>query len=443
MVNKSVDNNVKERKKISTKTAFDFHNLIIPFLKELNIKAVAIDIGYNGLKVYSIYGRHLVPSLPIKMGKANRLDISTIGSNPTDILYKDENDFVWFIGDLAKEMIDSGKKTYNYDILYGRNRTTTPEYKVLLRTGMALSLIENMDNLKKPNYKITSDNLKVMTGLPEDWMNDKDKLINVFSGSHKFSIKIGNSGWIPVSFELNQTSEKDVFVMSQPKGTIFSLATSVYGEIIKPELLLTNNVLVFDGGFGTNDIYYMKKGQKASSTSFTDNAMFEVYKATCSDILEGTKNLREVRVYEIDKYIESNYTVPYQETDDKGKLNKYTFDFKEAIDKNIEEFAGDAFERMSNLYEGFQDVDYVICTGGTGEAYHPHFERDIPTNVILAENLDSKNPAENFTPVYSNAIGFFCNLVGTLKKLYYKNSRENEAVKEVASTSEKTEKVKK
>lgn len=442
MGNKNIDNNVKEPKKFSTKTDFSFHSLVIPFLKELNIEAVAIDIGYNGLKTYSIYGKHLIPSLPIKMGKANRLDNSGIGSNPTYILYKDENDFVWFVGDLARDMIDSGKKTYNYDILYGRNRTTTPEYQVLLRTGIALSLIKDMDDLKKPNFKIKTDNLKVMTGLPEDWMNDKDKLISVFTGVHKFSLKIGNSDWIPVSFELNQNKEKDVYVMSQPKGTIFSLATSVYGQITKPELLLSNNVLVFDGGFGTNDIYYMKKGQKASSTSFTDNAMVEVYKSTCADILQATKGSREIRVYEIDKYIETDYKVPYTETVN-GKITKQTFDFRQAMDNNIEDFAGDAFERMNNLYQGFQDVDYVICTGGTGEAYHPHFERDIPTNVILAENHDGKNPAENFTPVYSNVIGFFCNLVGTLKKLYSKNSQENEAVKEVASTSEKTEKVKK
>lgn len=437
---KNIDATNKPEKKSLTKTEFKFHNLIIPFLKELNINAVALDIGYNGLKIYSIYGKHIIPSLPINMGKERRLEKSVIGYNETAIQYKDENNFVWFVGDIAIDMIDSGKATYNYETLYGKTRITTPEYLVLLRTGIALSLIKNMDELKKPNYKIKPDNLKIMTGLPEDWMGDKEKLVSVFSGIHKFSIKVGNSSWIPVTIELNEGKDtKDVFVMSQPKGTIFSMATSVYGDIIKPDLLLNNNVLVFDGGFRTNDLYYMKKGQKAHSTSITESAMFEVYRDVCDDIFDETNQTREIRVYELDRYILDDNKIVYIEPskDENEPPIKKTYNFKNLIDKHTEEYAKRSISKLNNLYLNFQDVDYVICTGGTGEAYFPYFKKLIPTEVILAKKEDGNNPAENFIPVFANVIGFFCNLVGTLKQLYAKSTaKDSQAVKEVASTSE-------
>lgn len=424
-------------KKLKSRTNFNFFNLEIPFVKELGIEPIAIDIGYDGTKTQSLYGRHTFPSLPVKMGLEEYLDDSGLGSNETYIQYKDSDDIVWFVGDLARNMIDNGR-TYNEKELYGKERTETPQYKVLLRTGIALSLIKNMEDLKKPNYKIKCDNLKVITGLPDKWLNDTEKLISAFSGSHNFFIKVGGSEWIPVSFDLNVKEEsKDIFVISQPKGTIFSIATNVFGDIINPGLLLSNNVLVFDGGFGTNDVYYSKKGQKADSTSFTDNSMRNVYEQTCRGIFKGTKENREVHIYELDTFIENNHKVTYSE----GKDDKQVFDFKPIMERNIDYFANDVIDRLSTLYSKFQDVDYVICAGGTGEVYYPYFEKRIPSNVIIAKKENQNNPAENFTPVFSNVVGFFCNLMVYFNMMYKKNaenkpSKSKKASEEVASTKE-------
>ena len=56
-----------ELKNYASKTTLNFHNLKIPFVSNLNEEPVAIDVGYGGVKVFSMNGMHSFPSIIFKV----------------------------------------------------------------------------------------------------------------------------------------------------------------------------------------------------------------------------------------------------------------------------------------------------------------------------------------------------------------------------------------
>lgn len=419
------DKNFHERfdlQEIAAKTSFKFHNLNIPFINPKEVLPIAVDIGYSSTKLYGIFGQHIFPSLPINV-EENKL----FSPSPTDILYRDKETGLWFVGDAALSYTEEGEDIQSDEILYNHTRTEGEDYKVLLRVALALGMAQEGFKFAK------TPRLKIITGLPHKRLdNDKEKVKEAFSGHHKFELKIGDNDWVEFSFVVNK---EDVKVTSQPFGTLFSLAANRKGEIVDIDLITSKNVLIFDGGFFTIDTFYNKVGKEGTSITWNNRAMHKVYEKTVKDINNATG--RNIKIYELDKYIKDGCVVKYNG----GRIYMFDKDLKE----NIEAVANTNIRKLTQLYNHFNDIDVVISTGGTGKAFYPYFESKIPVEVRLAEKTGKKNnkeETENFDCVMSNVVGYFNILMMDIRKeIGYteKIEGEGEIQEEVASTEEKLE----
>lgn len=373
------------------RTEFNFYHLEVPYK---DIVPIGLDVGYSSTKVCSIFGRHIFPSFPVRVSED-----CTVFDKDTDIKYMDENGNLWYVGDLAYNILESGKTLYQEDILYGKSRIRSEEYLVLLRVGLFLGLLREDFTLPEKFH------LKIKTGLPDQYiMDDRAVLKERFIGHHRFSVKIGSHEWIPVSFDIGK---EDITVISQPFGTLWSLAANIYGDVVNSELFDSKNVLIFDGGYHTVDTYFNKAGAKGTSTTWTNIAMNEIFKKTRQKIYKGTNESRFIRQYEIVKYLKTQRPgeVPY------GNRQWYVFD-RDLIE-NTEEIAKEAIRQLMITYDNLADVDVVVCTGGTGRAFYPIFKKNLRVDVLLAEKQDG-DKVENFDAVFANVVGFFKCLLAEL-----------------------------
>ncbi|MDF2879474.1 MAG: hypothetical protein K0R54_31 [Clostridiaceae bacterium] len=427
-----MDERLKNIEDYSTKTFSKFHNLKMNFLDELDIFPIATDIGYGGVKVFSLNGKHIFPAIPIEIS-----DDKTYFDQPTFIKYKDERGKIWYVGDRARHSTQGNIKVDK--TVYGDERLTSPEYKVLLRVSIFFGLL-------KPDYTIVKNKkIKIVTGLPEEHLEDNAEILrNRFSGHHNFQVKIGSGDWIKATFDIE---EEDIEVLSQPFGTIFSMAFDKYGNLNNDNnLVIGNNVLVFDGGFHTIDTYLSKIGDQGESRTWDKNAMYNVFADTRNIIQENTK--LKLEIGEIDKYIATDNTDRPKGTIKYGKNNQlydFTADFEISLKYNAEEI----IERLISIYDNFRDIPVVICAGGTGKAYYPYLKKSIPTEVILAEKETLNNSVETFDSVFSNVVGFFKFLIGLIisnneididdcikEELEDAKKRNKKQVEEVAITEE-------
>ncbi|WP_066637930.1 ParM/StbA family protein [Desulfolucanica intricata] len=390
-------------------TTFNFHNINLPFISS-ELVPIGLDIGYSSTKIYSIFGQHIFPSFPVRVHED-----STIFDRDTNIKYKDEKGNIWYIGDLARNTIESGKALYQDETLYGRARINSEEYLVLLRTGLYFGLLQE-------DYTIAKNvTLKIKTGLPDQYIrSDRKTLKQRFIGHHHFSIKVGSNPWTNVTFDIR---EEDITVLSQPFGTLWSLAGNRRGEVIDNDLLDSKNVLIFDGGFHTIDTYYNMIGAKGTSSTWLHLAMHEIYRRTTDNILYGTHEERDVRIYELDNYIKSKRPgeVPY------GKKQYYSF--TKDFFKNLEDVAGEAISQLDLTYNNLNDVDVLICTGGTGKVFYPIFKKYYSLDVLLAERINEANQIENFNTIFSNVVGFFNCLIAEIHMdSDYNNTLEDDSI---------------
>ena len=88
-------------------TSLNFHYIDLPFINTNDIVPAGIDIGYSGLKVYSVFGYHILPSLPIRV--YNEQPFVEVD---TDICYRDEKGNLWYIEKQPEEHWIEWKTTH-------------------------------------------------------------------------------------------------------------------------------------------------------------------------------------------------------------------------------------------------------------------------------------------------------------------------------------------
>lgn len=410
----------------AAKTEFKLHEKSLPFVGSGKEVPIGLDIGYSSTTVYSMYGQHIFPSLPIKVSQ----DFSMV-TRETDIKYKDENG-IWYIGSLARSAVENEEiqAQPQTQALFGRQRINSEEYLVLLRVGLFFGLIKkDLGN----TYEIAKDvRLRINTGLPDQYLTrDRTALRERFAGHHHFEIKVGFKDWIKVSFDIN---ERDVHVISQPFGTLWALAADRNGEITNLDLLL-KNVLIFDGGQRTVDTYFNRAGLRGISSTWENLSMIQIIRNVRKRVIETTNGKGDFLEYSFDKIITSNNAgeIVY------GKRQVYNIS-KDIIDCT-EEMAKEAARELDIVYNNLNDVDILVCTGGTGKAFYPYFKKYYNyegLEVLLAEKTDSENSIDNFDAVFANVVGFYNNLIARLNEEYGVD-QNNEAIaeheNEVAATT--------
>lgn len=381
----------EELRNYTSKTTSKFHTLNIPFIEKSNEEPIALDIGYGGVKVFSMNGMHSFPSLLFRVKKD-----TTFLDNETDIKYLDEDGNLWYIGDRARDSLETGSRQIDSDDFYSSKRLDTDEFLILLRVAIYLGLCK-----EDFEYSSNSKRIRISTGLPEEDVDrDSRKLRKIISGHHHFQISVGGREFTKVNFDIE---EDDIEILSQPQGTIYSMAFDMKGNIPREDLIVDKNVLVLDGGMYTFDTYLSNRADQGTSKTWEEFAMHEAHIKVRDIIKEKTG--RFINEYDIEKYMmdERNPSIIRYE----GKQRYYFGDDYLSTLKNMSERL---VKKLKRTYDDFNDVDTVIVTGGTGKAYYPYLEDLIPVDeLMLAESDDAA--LGKFDAVFSNVVGFFKFLV--------------------------------
>lgn len=349
---------------------------------------IALDNGYSGVKLYSPNLTACFPSYAKRVGE----DFEFATKAPKEsILYKNlDTNEQWLVGELAQNSIASGDTSDSESALYGRERYTNAMYQVISDVGLGLGMQSNQYGAPG------KDRIVVQAGLPEKYLGDEPDLIDSIAGKHRFALKIGSGDWTFYDFTI---ASDDVYVMSQPKGTLFSVCIDKNGQF-HPEAqkYLTSSILVFDPGFGTLDLFPIMSGIVGHGETYSDLGMKRVLQET-SRLIKEAWNI-DVPVPSMQKNLETG-TVRYV---NKKEMVSKEYQFADLLAQANQKVCNEAINRMNSAIN-LIDYNYFIVTGGTGAAWLPIIQerfKDYSTLKIICGNQN-----DDLAFIYNNVRGFF------------------------------------
>lgn len=364
---------------------------------------VALDIGYSAVKGMSPNHVFCFPSFARRFTGKMMTDIAA--SSPHDIQYRNENGEIWNVGLMAQEAINSDDSNDSIYSLYGRNRYCSPMFLVIARVGLAFSLVSN--EFGDP----TGKTLVLQTGLPPAYIkSDSADLKAALSGHHEFDVRVGGGDWRHFSFDL---PEDNIRVMPQPMGSFFSaVLTNEAEQLPSAKKLLTSNVLIFDAGFGTVDVYSIRNRQIENSQSFDDCGMKAVLMETCEGILN--KFNTEIPVHAMQKYLREAQIRVFNR-----RARNSSFEaFDDLLEAASQKVCNIALDRMEATYNSLLDYDYLLVTGGTGAAWFDLITERYAGMETLQIITGSQN--DTLSHIYSNVRGYYLHQAGKLQRVINK-----------------------
>lgn len=358
-----------------------------------NVWPVALDIGYSGVKGFSPNKVFCFPSF----AREKTPEMTVVG-NPknTDIFYRDEKGVEWFVGSFAQDILNTSDTNDSVNTLYNRNRYFSPMFLVLARVGIAIGLKEN--NIGK--FDCEKHSLFLQTGLPPAYRKqDTPLLIEALEGHHEFSMKIGSGPWQNYAFDL---TPQTIDVMDQPLGSVYSASKTNDGSTVvgmDGRAYVDSRMLVFDGGFGTLDVYNIINRSILGSNTFDELAMKAVFQKTCDEIMRRYGKF--IPVHTIQPYLESG-TISVL---NRKKHSTEQYDIHEILQSCSQAVCQKALERIEGIYNNLEDYEYLLVTGGTGAAWLGYIQehyKDMHTLQVITANQN-----ENLPPIYSNVRGYY------------------------------------
>ena len=359
---------------------------------------VGIDVGYSGCKVFSQNKVALFPRY------AREIDGELISATyeDTDIWYQDaKTKQIWAVGETAIGMMSSRETNDNSVSMYSRSCYEDPMFLVILRTGIAIGMMKNKfgDSADKELF--------VETGLPAAYMMDEYALREAFCQDHEFAIKVGNNHWQKFHFMLD---DDHVFVTSQPKGTLYSSIISESGAFVEnSSKMLKSRTLIFDAGFNTLDLVRNMNGVIDNTcVSYDDLGMKEVFIETVNAIEK--KYHEHIEIPYMQYVLRTGILQGY----DRKSRSTVEIDIAGLLEEKNRDVCYKAIKKIRSMYNDLLDMDYLVVTGGTGEAWW-HIIKDefkgLRSLTVLSGNENSDLP---FT--FSNVRGYYFYLYRTVKK---------------------------
>lgn len=380
---------------VSFKTKTMFTNRSDKQLK--GVYPVALDIGYSGVKIFSPNKVGVFPSYARPY-----VNNGTVGKLPDDyIVYKDlDSGENWLVGNMAQTDVNVNEAIDSDEAIYGRQRYFDPMFKVISRVGLGIAMMPNK------YAEIGSRRLVVQTGLPPKYTSDSTILRQVLSGTHNFSVQIGSNKPVEFHFELKP---EDIHIIIQPMGTLYSAAINSEHRFTNASTeYLSKNVLIFDAGFGTFDLFLIKNHSIKNSESFSNLGMKQVFKETSDAIYQ--KYGEKVSVSEMQRLLKTGYV----RTFDRQTFSTKDEPFGDLLEAASEKVCMNAIEKMAQIYP-LQEMDYLIITGGTGAAWENMIRSKFKNMQTL--NILSGNQNETTLPfVFANARGYYMYLFSILEK---------------------------
>lgn len=360
---------------------------------------VAIDYGYSSVKGFSPNKAFKYPNCAAKVK-----DDTMIGEpKKSDITLRDASG-TWVVGEQAAALLaDSGSINYEED-LFGRNRYFSPVFKAIIEAGIALGLKRN--GVGGPGV---GTRVSLQTGLPPRFREaDSAVLRAALSGNYSFDMRAGFTPYEHYEFTIRP---EDISIMDQPMGSLISCVTGTDGNTVRSQVgLLREKTLVFDPGFKTLDIFNIAAGIIEGTPQTYDNlGMLEVFTRAAEDIRKqyGTVltvpqlqfAIRRGSVSVGDWRLGQTHDVPLDNI----------------MEKTCRSVCMDAVSKMMASYDGLQNHDNLVITGGTGSVWLPiiadYFKNMRSIHIISANRNDQSLPN-----VFSNARGYYYFAVNRLRK---------------------------
>lgn len=358
---------------------------------------IGIDYGFSGIKCFSPNKVFCFPNCAVELDSTR----AVIDIEDTDIILRDEKLGTWLIGERALVSMDPSA-AMNYEAeMYGRNRYASPIFAAVLKAGIALALTPNGVR----HY--TNETIVVQTGLPPKFRREDTPLLrDAIAGEHSFEMRVGNSVFRRYHFNI---APENIYIIDQPMGSLISAITA--DDAIQGQAdieVLKSNTLVFDPGFKTLDIYDVSSGLYKGSSTFDNLGMYEVFTRTVRDLNSMNAS---ITVPEMQSAIRRGFV----RTLDIKTLSGGKMDFSEILQKNSDAVCKDAIKKILSIYNYLRDYDYLVVTGGGGNAWFPmiagYFSGMTGLSVISANR---QNPSLSNT--YSNVRGYYLFLIGMLRK---------------------------
>lgn len=340
---------------------------------------VGEDIGYSSVKGFCANSYYCFPSYATKMA-SERVEFKP---DKTEIILRDhESGEQWLVGAVAQNNMSVEDTKDSEESMYGRNRYFDPMFRVYASVGIGLGLSGNEFGIP-PHVgdDLDMDKIVLQTGLPPKYIKSDAELLREALGTHyNFSIKFGDSGFIDYKFDLDP---ERIRIMSQPKGTFRAICVDREGHFVPAaEDYARKKVLVVDGGFRTLDIFPIFAGEPKESQTFDNLGMCEVLKDTSEAIYK--------------KY-GVNLSIPVmQRFLEEGRIRKLnrramettTYEFDDLLIKANKEIFGLALDKIKQLYNYLYEIDYIVLTGGTGDAWYNYFKEGLKNMITAGPGME-------------------------------------------------------
>lgn len=345
---------------------------------------IGLDAGYSSMKVFYENGYFCFPSY-VKLITGDTIEYP----EKDDIIYEDlDTGEKYMVGRTAQKMVNSMSTNDTDGELYSRKRYNNKKFKILCNVAIGIALEDRKDNR----------DIFIQTGLPSSYLEaDTAPLKKSLSKHAKFRLKKGTGKWSDV-IEFDIDPDK-IDVKAQPCGSMYSILIRPDGKFVQnANKILFSNVLVLDIGFGTFDFYGVKSREVVCKDSIDDIGMRMV-------MTEVSKMIRQeygedIRLQALQNVLGKGYFTSV----DEEEMSQTDHSVKELLKKANDIVFDRAMEQAKATTNAFRDYDYIIVTGGTGEAW---FERIKAYFSKMKFEIIAGNVNDTLPFIYSNVRGYY------------------------------------
>ena len=200
--------------------------------------------------------------------------------------------------------------------------------------------------------------------------------------------------------------------MAQPTGTLFSVATDNSHHFVKNAGDFFNkNVLIFDAGFGTLDIFPIRNNVVQDKQTFPEYGMRQVLNRTIKKIYDEYNT--EVSLIGIQTCLGNGFVRCHD------KWKSHNEPFSDMLDEANREVCDEALERIGQIYSLYE-YEYFVITGGTGAAWN-ELIRDKLSGIEGLKVVAGNQNDTNLPFTMANVRGYYMYMYKNVRELLKKN----------------------